>query len=334
MDPQLVLEEGELAADAEDFAPEDEGTVSQATRVPGFDGNRLLKSLLGSQFSADPQLVGGWSDVEGFLWKRYGLRNSSGDAHGQPEAFPTRVGLCKGPVSLSVVDLFNSVVESGTLPFDCDLSSDYEGVGGGFPHEPRSSVLVIRPHGAGYLITGAAHPWKILIEDPLTLIQIQREGWHLQGDGIVSNLVQNGLPFKVLYPYCQSGTPFYEHPGPVVHPDGRSPSYPDYLVYRLDVADFFKSHPHAHAAALCAGGILWRIAVDTLPLPFEYEIVRSFHPRACTEYTVDNQRYWSPKLSLEEEETIVGVYKWAGKSCRNKYRQTSVLTPARSQTER
>jgi len=67
--------------------------------------------------------------------------------------------------------------------------------------------------------------------------------------------------------------------------------------------------------------------VEVLPLPAEGEIVRPFHPQACTEHTIDGQRYWSPKLTLEEEEEIVGVYKWAGKPSEGEYstRRVSVL---------
>jgi len=220
--------------------------------------------------------------------------------------------------------LFSSAVESTPLPHECDLSRDYESVDGGFPHRPPSNILRVDPHEKGYLVTISdkpARPWKLLIEDPLTLIQIEREGWDLQAGTLILNLVRNGLPFLVLYPSCQRRGTFHKTRGPVVRPEGKHPTRADYLAFLLDVADFFKSHAHARTAALCAGGILWRIAVDVLPLPTEGEVVCPFHPQACTEYTVNGQRYWSPKLTLEEEEeVIVGVNKWAGKHAKESTR--------------
>jgi hypothetical protein len=101
----------------------------------------------------------------------------------------------------------------------------------------------------------------------------------------------------------------------------------DYLAHRLDVAQFFTLYPHAHAAALCAGGILWRIAVDALPLPAEHDLARSFHPDACEMQIVDGKSYWFPKLTEQEENEIVGMYKWARKSIKKSLGTSSSQTP-------
>jgi hypothetical protein len=311
----LTLEEGELPPDPK-HAP------------PSFNGDSLRRSLRTFQFLADVRLVDDWSNIEDFLWKRYGLRELSGQVERVPENFPMRLGLCKGAADTSVAELFNSVVDSTPLPAECDISNDYHPVDDGFPRRSPNSVLGVRPLERGYLVTiedGVNRPWKLYIEDPLTILQIEREGWHLRGDGIVSNLVRKGLPFQVLYAFCQKESRCW-HAGPVVHPEGKSPTYADYLAYLLDVADFFKLYPHAHAAALCAGGILWRVALDVLPLPAEDEIIRPFHFEFCSERTVDGQRYWTPSLTRPEEEVIVGVYMWAGKPKQGEIFMTGVLT--------
>jgi len=314
----LVQEEGELMPNPNNPPPEEGSPLSQPPCVPVIDDALFLRSPFPFQFSVDRDLANGWTAVDNYLSNRYGLRELSGQVEdGLSENFPIRLGLCKGSVlDLSASRLFSSAVESTALPRECDLSRDYESVDGGFPHRSPSNVLKVDLHETGYLVTisdNPTRPWKLLIEDPLTLIQIEREEWDLQADTLVLNLVLNGLPFNVLYPSCQRSGIFHKTRGPIVHPEGKCPTRVDYMTYLLDVADFFNSHPHAYVAALCAGGIFWRIAVDVLPLPTEREIVRPFNPRACTERTVNGKRYWSPKLTLEEEEVIAGVYKWAGK---------------------
>ena len=84
----------------------------------------------------------------------------------------------------------------------------------------------------------------------------------------------------------------------------------DYIAYRKELVDFFTHYPHAYAAALSAGGILWRIAMDVLPLPIEQDIVQAFHPNACFSRIIGGQRYWAPHLTELEEYVIVGVYRW------------------------
>ena len=314
MDPLcLTLEEAGLADDP-DGPPEETGINQQYVPPPVFNSRLLEQSILHNQFTTSRILVDGWLNEADFLTMRYGLTDLSGhDAHGADQNFPAILGLLKGPSDLSIVDLYEAVINSNPLPRECDLSPEFVGTVGKFPDRSPNSVVQVRPFDDGFLLTVKTRPWRILIEDPLTLLQIEREGWHLHGDSLISNLVRKGVPFQMLYPSCQRGTVFYPHSGPVVHPDGKFPTPLDYFVYRLDMADFFKTYPHAHAAALCAGGILWRIAVDVLPLPNDYDIARPFHPIACTERIVDGRHYWTPTLTENEQQQIVGVYKWAGK---------------------
>jgi hypothetical protein len=166
----------------------------------------------------------------------------------------------------------------------------------------------------GYLLSGddgRSRGWKLLIQDPLTLLQIEREVWDSDPDALIINLVKKGLPFKVLNTDVLQGATFYDHRGPVVHPTGKPPGKIDYLAYRQELGDFFARYPHAYAAALCAGGILWRIAMDVLPLPRESDVTRQFNPYGCVSQTIGGSRYWTPKLTVCEEEVIVGVYKRA-----------------------
>jgi hypothetical protein len=313
----LALEEGELETD-----PEEEEVIMQADAPLAFHDESLLRHLEASQFSPDSDLALQWSDGYDFLLKRWGLCMAGERDGGADTRFPMRLGLPsrqQGKVDVSIRALYEHVVEQKALPpiAEWDLSPSQPVVDGEFPDRPLTSVLNVEAFEGTYLLTivkPVVRPWKIWIKDPLILLQIERERWHLRGDGLVSNLVQKGLPFQILYPSCQEGTVFYPNRGPVIHPEGKRPTHPDYLAYRLDVADFFRQHSYAHVAALCGGGICWRIAVDVLPIPDERDLIRPFHIRGCRELTFRGQRYWTPVLFSQDEEIIVGVYKWPGKS--------------------
>lgn len=291
-----------------------------------FYNEVLLLSLQHSQHHPDLGLVSQWLDCEDFLLKRWGLCLAGMKDDVADSRSCIRLGLPKGPVDTAMVNLFEHLVEEQLLAptTDWDLAPDYHlTVVDGFPHQ-TSHFLNIQSVDEGYLLAIVGRPWKLLIKDPLTLLQIEREEWHSKA--LVSSMIRKGLPFLLLYPACRIDIAFHPNPGPVIHPEGKYPTRDDYLAYRLDVARFFTHNPYAHAAALCAGGILWRIAMDVLPIPDEQHLAGPFHRDACHEISLLGQRYWSPVLSREDEETIVGVYKWPGKS-NSKYQGGYHLTP-------
>ena len=275
-----------------------------------------ISAVLGvNQFSADSSLAEIWMGEAEFLQKRWGLELSEEVEQGE-DRYSMRVGINKHQADLSVKQLFEAFVgnSSTSLPKEFDLSPNHEPLDNKFPHQSPASILNFRRHGEGYLVDVASSRWKLFIDDPVTLLQIEREEWHLPGRSLISNLVQKGIPFRVLYPLCQDGAVFYPHTGPPTHPPGASPSHINYLWYRLEVADFLKLYPHAHIAALSGGGIPWRIAVDALPIPQERDLVRPFHPDCCDQMSVDGKQFYWPRLEEEDIEMIIGMYKWSSKS--------------------
>ena len=305
----------DLCPNLENEMEEGEIAVRENAAPCQFYNEALLQSLQNSQFSPEPSLTYQWLNGEDFLSKRWGLCLAGVQDYNANERVCMRLGLPSGPVDIAITNLFEHIVAMGSLAptTDWDLDSARPTVFGSSTDNPYGS-LSIQSIGEEYLLTIVGRPWKVLIKDALTMLQIKREEWHVNSEHLVSNLIQNGLPFQLLYPACQTDIPFHSNPGPVIHPEGKCPTRDDYLVYRLDVARFLMHNPHAHVAALCTGGILWRIAVDVLPIPTERRLAGPFHPDACYSVFLFGQQYWSPALSLEDEETIVGVYKWPGKS--------------------
>lgn len=318
---------GEFSSDEFDERDElmllDLGTTSSVdVDIPRRDFHEtFLETLHQAQHTVDHQLVDGWLHEDDFLLKRWGLTLSGITEDGE-DHYSMKIGLWKGRADISMVHLFEAVTRgsSPSVTTDCDLSPHHKASDNKFPGSSPNNILRILPLESKYVLTvddGTPRNWKLLIDDPLVLLQVEREGWHLQADGLITRMVEKGLPFKVLYPSCQAGTAFYPNVGPILHPDGRSPTFTDYLAYRLDVADFFKIYPHAHVAALCSGNILWRIAVDVLPIPAEQDMIRPFNPSHCEVYIIDHQQYWTPILTDLDEQVIVGVHKWSGKLADN-----------------
>jgi hypothetical protein len=305
----------ELASDEMDeFEWIEEDPMAVDVPLPTFQEGSLLHQLETSQFSLDTGVAELWLDNHIFALKSWGLHLTGEEDPSCNKFFPRRLGLFTERPDTTLRRLFDGGLKGLTADFD--LHPSHPGRDR-LPQQLSGSVLHIQPVGKAYLLTVRdkdAYPWKLLIEDPLVLLQIEREQWHLQPEGLVSNLIQKGLRFKILYPCYQEGATFYRNPGPVTHPMGKAPTHADYLAYRLEVAHFFELYPHAHVAALCSGGILWRIAVDVLPIPAESDLVHPFHEGACETLIINGRRYWSPILCLEDEEMIVGVYKWPGKS--------------------
>lgn len=311
----LVEEEGELEDQTQPSSGEEEPRLGGFSG-PSFHRDSLFLVLRGSQHTVNPGLTDSWGNSWDFLWKRYGVKiDAEQEAHGLEQNFHLKLGHSKDFNDVRAVELFTSFASQEPPPSFCDLSTNYKCVGGGFPSRSSGSILSICRFQDAYLVTiNGGEDWKLLIEDPLAVLQIEREGWDLERNGLISKLVAKGLPFKLLYPSCQRGAVFYPNPGPELHPAGKAPSHGDYLAYRLDVAGLFRHSPHTYAAALCAGGISWRIALDVLPFPDEHQIARPFHPLACEKYTVDGRSYWAPKLTEAEEKEIAGVYMWAGEA--------------------
>jgi hypothetical protein len=201
-----------------------------------------------------------------------------------------------------MVQLHQSVLYDGTWPPYTDL-----------PTQPATDALDVSIVSEGYLLSlndGRTRHWKLLIEDPLTILQIRRESWDADPDGLVLSLVKNGLPFQVLNTYVSEEASVCARRGPAVRPSGKPPTYEDYLAYCQDLVDLFERCPHAYVAALCAGGILWRIAVGFRPLPTEQHVVQTFHPGACVFRSIGGNIYATPTLTELEEKAIVGVYSW------------------------
>jgi hypothetical protein len=256
-----------------------------------------------------------WRDAEDFLAKRSGLIELSRTPSTEKTFWSKKMGLETGQPDENVVHLYNAVVSHRSWPpIICDLSPETTLTPHVFPSQNPNNILTITFTNFGYLVDirdGVTRPWKLLISDPLTLLQIERENWCSDGDNLVVNLIKKGIPFQILHETTLKSGSFYEHTGPILHPTGKDPRLVDYFAYRHDLVDFLSTYPHARAAALCAGGILWRLSIDVLPLPSQADVLGPFHHHTCISRKINGVTYWSPRLTDQEEQVLVGVYRWA-----------------------
>ena len=295
--------------------PSSGNAVDHPAEAPSFNSGAHLSQLLRAQCDAPSGLVSVWNSMGDFIYGRYGAAFISDKKDtSKHDTWSARLGI-KGTPPHSVVELYDGFMKGSWGNGICDLSLDPSDSCLFLPRSPGTALRTSRiSNPQGYLITvvrGRNVDWKLLIRDPLTLVQIEREGWNLDPHALIITLIKKGVPFQILNPRKLEGAQFYDHPGPVTHPFGKEPQYIDFLEYRQELGAFFAHYPHAYAAALSAGGILWRITMDVLPIPDEFDITRQFHPSGCISLTIDGEKYWSPQLTRLEEDVIVGVYKWA-----------------------
>jgi len=282
---------------------------------PYFDIGAVTKNLRRDGFQVEQWLTHAWRDGEDFLAKRCGLTEKSGSPSNQSAHWSKRLGLDVNQPDENVVQLYQSVVVDGKWPpAICDLSEETTITPQVFPCRNPTSVVSLSRSKFGYVVSirdRVTRPWKLLISDQLSVVQIEREGWCCDGNNLVLNLIKKGIPFEVLHERSFTSGPFRSHPGPIVHPDGKEPRVVDYLAYRQDLADVLRTYPHVRAAGLCTGGIAWRVCMDALPLPSEAQVVGPFHRNACISREIEGTTYWTPRLTHQEEMVVVGVYKWA-----------------------
>jgi len=239
----------------------------------------------------------------------------SGTPCGEKSYWSRKLGLPPGQPDENLFHLYEAVVSRCEWPPNiCDLSPETTLTPETFPSPNLTNLLTLSSTEFGYVVDiqdRVTRPWKLLISDPLTILQIERERWCSDGNNLLTHLVTNGIPFQVLHQNVLKTSSFPDHPGPTLHPTGKDPLLIDYFAYRHDLVDFLSTYPHARAAALCAGGILWRLSVDVLALPSETDIVGPFDHHACISRNINGITYWTPRLTEQEQQVLVGVYRWA-----------------------
>jgi hypothetical protein len=202
--------------------------------APSFHNDAVTNHLRNDRFNVEDWLTTMWRDAEDFLAKRSGLIELSRTPSTEKTFWSKKMGLETGQPDENVVHLYNAVVSHRSWPpIICDLSPETTLTPHVFPSQNPNNILTITFTNFGYLVDirdGVTRPWKLLISDPLTLLQIERENWCSDGDNLVVNLIKKGIPFQILHETTLKSGSFYEHTGPILHPTGKDPRLVDYFA--------------------------------------------------------------------------------------------------------
>ena len=246
-----------------------------------------------------------------FLFSRYGvIQISEVTDPSKNSAWSAVLGVCGTPPK-SLVHLYNWVT-AGHWPLGmCDVSPDLIHASLLTSRRFRSAVRVtFLQECQSYLVSvaeGWSVGWTLIISDPLTVLQMKREGWDDPHD-LINGLIKKGAPFCILNPENLEAPLIHDNPRSFIEwPQDGGLTYP---AYRQQLRKFFIRWPHAYGAALAAGGILWRIATDVLPSPNGTDVVHPFHRNRRVSRIIGGKEYWTPSLTQLESDIIVGVYKW------------------------
>ena len=182
----------------------------------------------------------------------------------------------------------------------------------------RSSNVVVSVHnditGAYYLIKGYLQDetsWQVMTRDAAAVLHCVRARWGPHTTDVASNLARRGMGFHTFAP-----VPLYISVNPRqmrstrlgARPVGYTPDAFEYTAYETR-RDKFLTEPHARAAIL-AGGIVWRLALESLPIdtPFSGPSERAY-THGLVLNSPDLGKVCDDALTTEEMDLICGVYK-------------------------
>ena len=127
----------------------------------------------------------------------------------------------------------------------------------------NKEVFMLRRRG----LPDKSVPWDIVIEDPLTAIEVVRRGWGPHDVDVARELFSRGLAFRTVLriptapSLSQHGVQYRWALG--LFAAGYTPTVYDYTVYEDARKDLFQQRGPLRAA-LRMGGIVWRLAMESL----------------------------------------------------------------------
>lgn len=160
--------------------------------------------------------------------------------------------------------------------------------------------------------TDEAVDWFLILEDPAVVVECMRRRLGPSLVDIAKNLSERGVAFKTLRS-CLLATLEEKIPQAVTHgwrPENYRPTgMEEYMAYQSIRIDFLKQR--RMRAALMCGGIVWRLAIETLTADavIAGPSHDSYHEVVQEHSTHEN--YYDDHLSVIEQDFICGVYKVA-----------------------
>lgn len=179
------------------------------------------------------------------------------------------------------------------------------------PGLPQKVFIVVKAAGP------SSDP-KLVVESATTAVQILRSGWGPNFTQVLLRLCERGIPFRVLdwkppLDLAPAQLLRMQPPSATVlsqlwwRGDDWKATWRDYLLYQEARDLYIRQYPHCRAA-LRRGGILWRLAMESLLPDSLYD---QFEPVESTMSPValDGEEFVEQTLSEAEIDFLIGTYK-------------------------
>jgi hypothetical protein len=157
--------------------------------------------------------------------------------------------------------------------------------------------------------------WNLVVQDPVTVLQCLRAKWGEQDLlSLALELAQQAIPFRTLKVFQTPSEGLYSEPrydvGLGWRPKSWTPGLCEYRIYEAIRNKFF-NHEHSRAAFL-AGGVVWRLAVESLGT-IDMDRIQKVSSSAPFKGFHHESNYlgdaYDDCLAEDEENLICGVYK-------------------------
>lgn len=151
-------------------------------------------------------------------------------------------------------------------------------------------------------------PWTIVLEDPLTALEVVRRGWGPSTVDVARELCTRGIPFHTVV-RCEKALPAVpKHRGRLglgLFRAGYKPDQHDYAAYEARCQELLRRHGFLRAALL-KGGIIWRLVLAVLGFD---DIIGGPSMSALNPFVIELDGEWvlDDDLTAEEMDIICGV---------------------------
>jgi len=183
----------------------------------------------------------------------------------------------------------------------------------------KISNVTISPFQKGRYIVGGkdleSRPDWMLVVDAAAALQCVRSMWGPTTERLAQQLLTFGIPFYTFlpaHPQSVPRRPKIQIPGLGWRAPGYQPDALEYVAYERKRDQFLRG-PRGRAA-LMSGGIVWRLAVDSLGLSHDLILAGPSAEAQLFGAEQDGLMVKDDQLTTEEEDLICGVYRVASES--------------------
>jgi hypothetical protein len=159
------------------------------------------------------------------------------------------------------------------------------------------------------LFLNAASDTPLVVQEPLSVLQLVRAEVQPQLHAEVQYLLHNGSRFTLLYPHTRpSAPPSFNILTLPLYGKEWAPGKEDFKVYMSRLKTFFFERPDVAAAAFSRGGIAWRIAREVLGIEGSVDTLLNTHPGERHSVGLPRGTYWFHEPDEHEWFYLVGGY--------------------------